>query len=236
MGKRTDYAVLKAGFGLARGLSDEFIQACERVNPPIEAIHRLVTPNGRTTMDELVRRAVADWQVEQPRPAGQDASEPHGGHPYRSAPSAASSAEIIQVPDLPAADLIKLAEKRIDLTYLNPDLASWDFMQNERGKKYEVMTWAPGRDVSSADVRDYFNERRFSGNTAAFISWLMEKQPYGYHASIPEDEQLWCDPESGGLCAPYFYRDGARRRLDLHGVRDDWRGRWVFVAFREIPA
>jgi len=105
MGKRTDYAALRAGFGLARGLSDEFIQACERINPPIEAIHRLVTPNGQKTMDEIVRRAVADWQAEQPASANQTSHkalsgsatadrpqpptfvESKGGHAYRDAPT-----------------------------------------------------------------------------------------------------------------------------------------------------
>jgi hypothetical protein len=68
MGKKTDFAELRRGLGLVRGLGDEFMQACERVNPPVEALHRLVTPRGRDTMDEIVRLAVADWQAEQSKP------------------------------------------------------------------------------------------------------------------------------------------------------------------------
>ena len=77
MGKRTDYAALRQGFGLARGFGDEFIQACERNGVPIEAVHRLVTPPGRTTMDEVVRRVLADWLAEQPRQPEVGALPPH---------------------------------------------------------------------------------------------------------------------------------------------------------------
>jgi hypothetical protein len=80
--KRVDYATLRMGFGLSRGLGEEFIQACERNNVSIEAIHRLVTPKGRSTMDEIACRILTDWQAEQPKsikmPEAQD------GHPYRS--------------------------------------------------------------------------------------------------------------------------------------------------------
>ncbi|MEO5927845.1 MAG: hypothetical protein ABIO72_03940 [Patescibacteria group bacterium] len=68
MGKRTDYAALKQGLGLARGLSDEFVQVCEARDVPIEAIHRLVRPEGRATMEAVAERILADWQKEQPKP------------------------------------------------------------------------------------------------------------------------------------------------------------------------
>jgi hypothetical protein len=66
MGKRTDYNALRKGFGLSRGLGEEFVQACERNDVPIEAIHRLVTPDGRATVDGIAQRILADWEAEQP--------------------------------------------------------------------------------------------------------------------------------------------------------------------------
>lgn len=67
MTKRKDYAGLKEGFGLSRGLSEEFLRACEAKDVPIEAIRRLVTPDGRWTMEALAERILADWQAEQPK-------------------------------------------------------------------------------------------------------------------------------------------------------------------------
>ncbi|MFA5129698.1 MAG: hypothetical protein WC477_02115 [Patescibacteria group bacterium] len=67
MGKRTDYKSLKEGFGLSRGLSDDFIQTCDRMNVPIEAIQRLVTPQGLTTMENIAKLILTDWRAEQPK-------------------------------------------------------------------------------------------------------------------------------------------------------------------------
>lgn len=76
MGKRTDYAALRMGLGLTRGLSEEFVLACEAKDVPIEAVHRLVTPKGRETMARIAELIRDDWLAEQPKPAGQDAVEP----------------------------------------------------------------------------------------------------------------------------------------------------------------
>jgi hypothetical protein len=67
MGNRTDYGALKHGFGLARGLADEFLQVCDSKNVPIEAIHRLVTPRGRATLEALAERIRTDWAAESPK-------------------------------------------------------------------------------------------------------------------------------------------------------------------------
>lgn len=66
MGKKPDLNELRLGFGLARGLGDEFIQAIERNTVPIEAVRRLVTPQGRSTVDAIAQRILTDWQAEQP--------------------------------------------------------------------------------------------------------------------------------------------------------------------------
>ena len=134
-----------------------------------------------------------------------------------------------------AAGLIEHANKEIDLTYLNSDLATWNFIQSEAGKRYEVMTKSFGRSVSTQEVRDFFKTQGFGGNTAAFVAWVTEHKPKGNHASIPEkDNDLWRGPESRVLCAPYFRHGVAGRELGLDGVRDDWDDCWVFVAFREV--
>lgn len=146
------------------------------------------------------------------------------------------STDVILVPDLSAAGLVARAKEEIDLTYFNPELATWDFVTDERGKKYEVMTWAPGRSVSTAEVRAHFREKGFGGNTAAFISWLSKRQPMGWHMSIPEeDTRLWRGPRSGYLDAPCFDRGGGSRELGLRDVRGGWGGDCTFVAFREVP-
>lgn len=66
MTKRADYKSLREGFGLVRGLQEEFVQACERADVPIEAIKRLVTPAGRQTMDTIALKIRDDWQAEVP--------------------------------------------------------------------------------------------------------------------------------------------------------------------------
>jgi hypothetical protein len=84
MGKNADYRAMKLGFGIARGLSEEFVQTCEAKDVPIEAIHRLVTPKGRETMSRIAELIRTDWLAEQrvpaeavvetPKPNGQDAA------------------------------------------------------------------------------------------------------------------------------------------------------------------
>ena len=68
MAKKPDYRMLEQGFGLVHGLGDEFVQAVKRKQVPVEAIHRLVTPSGRATIDKMVDVVLAEWQAEQPQP------------------------------------------------------------------------------------------------------------------------------------------------------------------------
>ncbi|MEI7512623.1 MAG: hypothetical protein WCK01_04155 [Candidatus Uhrbacteria bacterium] len=141
--------------------------------------------------------------------------------------------ERITVPNLPAAELIAQAQSKLELTYLDGDLAKWDFVTDECGKTYEVQSWKPGREVVPAtEVREHFKDG-FVGNTAAFIALMTRDNPEGYHASIPADDRLF---QSGGLLyAPYFLRDECDRKLGLrHDVRDRWRDDMCFWAFREF--
>lgn len=149
----------------------------------------------------------------------------------------ASSSHRVTVPKhLTSATLVEHVDARVRLTYVNPDLRSWNYLQDEAGKTYEVMTHVFNRTVSSADVNAFFAEKGFGGNTAAFNAWVAETNPRGYYASIPKDDRLWCGPESDELCAPFFNRGGDFRRLGLCWVGDDWDNSWVFVAFREVQS
>lgn len=132
------------------------------------------------------------------------------------------------------ADLEREFERQgIKLSYLNQSFRTWKFIMDERGQKYEVVTWTPGREVKSEEVQAHFRDLGASGNAVLFTMWIMKRKPFGYYASIPEDKQLFHD--GGHLYAPSFVRDGDSRGFRLRAVRDPWVGRWVFVAFRAIP-
>lgn len=149
--------------------------------------------------------------------------------------------QTVTVPNVSDEELIAAAESDIKLTYLNPAYRSEDnkIIQGEGGKTYEVATWRPGRNASSAEARKHFRDldpaNPYLGNPAAFVAWITEKQPEGWHVSIPEESRL-LRSAGGYLCAPDFHRGGADRGLDLRGVASDWRDGYVFVAFREVSA
>lgn len=233
-----NYGLLRQYFGLVRALSDEFLQACERKEMLIEALHWLVTPKGRETVEEAAQLIIDRWRAGLPKPAHHDA--PSGGHPFRGTPIG-DARDVIEVPDIDAVDLTALTKSHCDLTYLDGDYAKWDLHRgvdgtpiSGRGKRFELLTWRPKRDVNSDQVRAYFKERGFSGHTGAFTAWVKERKPEGYHASIPDDNGCWRG--SGGcLYVPCSYFDGGNRRLDRSCPDSDWDSHWVFVAFRESP-
>lgn len=150
--------------------------------------------------------------------------------------------ERITVPNLSAAELIKLALERLNLpnqSSCSPRLlAAWDFYKNQKGevvdvggKTYEVMVWAPGRAVTTDEARKHF-PKGFMGNTAAFVAWVTAKNPEGSYTSIPEDEQLLlvhCCLQA----MSYSYDD----RLMLDGLVDiQASGHFCYVAFRLVQA
>jgi hypothetical protein len=158
---------------------------------------------------------------------------------YKTAPSKKkrkrAARDLIQVPDLSAVELIKLAQEKLGLTYLDPDYAKYAFLHDERGKTYEAKVWKPGREVVPAtEVREHFTDG-FVGNTAAFTAWLIKHDPEGYHASIPADDRLF--QHGSSLCAPGFLRAESDRQLRLSDdVRYRWGGDCSFVAFREFKS
>ncbi len=145
----------------------------------------------------------------------------------------ADSLDRITVPNLTAAALIELAKKELKLTYLDDELAYWDFFKDEHGKTYEVQVWNPGREVIPAtEVRKHFKDG-FVGNTPAFITWVIKHSPNGYHASIPPNDRLFVS--GNHLDAPRFVCDDEDREINLYSdVRNMWGNYWFFVAFREF--
>jgi hypothetical protein len=182
------------------------------------------------TLDRRTAQALIEGRVEI-----LDKPREQTGSPYRGGPSGGEKRDLVNVPDLSAAGLIQFAQEKLGLTYLDADLAKWDFVTDERGKTYEVKVWKPGRGVVPAtEVREHFTDG-FVGNAAAFVAWVTKHNPEGFHASIPEDDRLF--QHGGRLCAPDFLRDGGYRGLGLDdGVRGRWYGDWCFVAFREFKS
>lgn len=142
--------------------------------------------------------------------------------------------DLVTVPDLSSGDLIELVKRECKFTNFDEDLAAWDFIRDECGKTYEVRVYRPEREVIPAEeIRAYFKMFGFFGNTAVFVAWIAKHNPKGSHASIPEDDSLFQRGDS--LCALGFRHHGEDRLSDLdHDVRSRWRGRWSFVAFREV--
>lgn len=232
-----NYGLLKQGLGLVRALGDEFLQACERIEVPLEALHRLVTPKGRDTWDAIGRLITDHWRADQ---SGSHQGNHAGGHPFRGT-RIGNPQNVIEVPDMAAVDLTAATEKELNLTYLDSDYAKWDFYRgvdgtpiSGRGKRFEFLTLEPKRQVSSREVREYFQAKGFSGHAGAFTAWFKERMPQDHHASIPDDNGCW-RRSNGRLCVPCSYFSDGNRLLDscwLDG--DDWDDRWVFVAFREL--
>jgi hypothetical protein len=133
----------------------------------------------------------------------------------------------ITVPNLSVGELYEFAHMGL-FAHLSP--TRWD-AADEGGKTYEVMIWAPGRFVTTDEVRKHFPEG-FTGNTAAFIAWATEKNPMGWHVSIPEHDRLFLIGDR--LCAPDFHRDGLSRFFSMYDVGHRWSDRCRFVAFRKV--
>lgn len=221
MGKRTDYSALKQGLGLARGLSDEFIQACERINPPIEAIHRLVTPKGRATMDEIVRRAVADWRAEQPEFIVQS----NGNAPFM--------ASVVYVQ--PEFDELK----RRFPAYVNPDYNGKRFDPIERCKAVSK----ENREVAfeyvhmdrNASTDEVLAEMDRNGLQPALYEELL-----GFAEKYPDEQRKYPivalgsgTGVSGRRCVAYLWRDDDGRRLCLDWIASDWSDCYRFLAVRK---
>ncbi|MEI7512636.1 MAG: hypothetical protein WCK01_04230 [Candidatus Uhrbacteria bacterium] len=141
------------------------------------------------------------------------------------------SSDPITVPKLSAAELCRLAQKKFSLKFLCTLLATWDFVGDECGNTYEVKTWKPGcKVVPATDAREHFKDG-FTGNTAAFIAWMVANCPTGNYMSIPEDERLFSSFKHG-LSAPGFSRTCTESALGVRPVNMICDEDWTFVVFR----
>lgn len=234
---------IESGVGFLGGFLSTLMGFVREGGVPFEAIHRLGKEGGRETVKKIVRMAYADWLAEQPQ--RREDGELHGR-------GGMSGQSTVLVADLFAAErVVKVEEafraKGIPLTYLNEAYRTWDYTQYRfsegqeprfievRDERYEVLTWKPGEYKTTQQIRDHFSELNADGNTAAFLTWIMETHLTGSYVSIPsEDALLWRDP-LGDLCAPFFYQIGGDRTLGLCLVGGRLDDAWVFVAFRKLP-
>lgn len=151
--------------------------------------------------------------------------------------------DLITVPSVSAIELVEQVKAKLRTTLCDEGLVTWDFVRDERGKTYEALTWAPGRFVSYDEVRMHFDEFEAEGNTAAFMSWVMERRPEGWWASVPSDDSRLFRAHDG-LEVATFLRDDVHRRLQLTDLSEQARkffeesnddeGTPWFVAFREV--
>ena len=151
-----------------------------------------------------------------------------GWPPVPGTPPIGNPQNVIDVPDLDAVDLTALTKLHCDLSFLDRDYAGWDFYHgvdgkpiSGRGKRFEFMTWDPGREVGSDVVHAYFEELGFYGHAGAFTAFVKQRKPVGSYASIPDDNACW------------RFSDG-RRELRHEWINLGWADRLVFVAFREL--
>ena len=231
MGKRTDYAALRQGFGLARGLGDEFIQACERNDVPIEAVHRLVTPQGCETMDEVVRRVFADWRAEQPKLA-----EPKGGSPYRDAPpngNPSFSAPIVYVqPEF------EELQRRFP-GYVNPDYKGKRFDPIERCKAVSK----ENREVAFEYVhmdRDASTDEVLAEMDRKGLRPALYEELLGFAEKYPDEQRKYPIVALGSetrvrarRSVACLWHDGNGRGLNLSWAGRDWYGLFRFLAVRK---
>ncbi len=143
--------------------------------------------------------------------------------------------DFVQIPtNVTAKDMAKLAERELKLTSPEDLTRQCDFMRDEPGKRYEAMTWSPGCYVDQDEIQEYFRTFGFQGNTAAFIMWLLQKQPLGVWVSI---HRMHPTLELHGRAAREdtfvaYYRNIVVRRTLFYAGMSDFDG--GFVAFREI--
>ena len=151
--------------------------------------------------------------------------------------------DLITVPKLSALELVVLANAKLELADFDKrGYANYDFVRGEGGKTYAVLVWQPdpGAYVNMAEVRRHFSGVGAEGRPAAFLAWIVERNPMGYHMCIPADDSLLaCYSPSDDLRAPAYSRtsgmEGPGGVRELFLIRTDikWRN-WSFVAFREV--
>ena len=154
-------------------------------------------------------------------------------------------ADIIVVPDLSPFELVALARKRLQPTRFDPEFLGWNFIRGSSGRVvevrtrcFEVVTWTPKRRVETPEIIDQFRRLGADGNTGVFLSWITQKKPSGYLATIPSKDFCYRDlaSKSDKICIPYFYNDAGNCLLTLDDFTGTWSDDWTLVACREVTA
>ena len=149
----------------------------------------------------------------------------------------------IVVPNVPPDEFIAQLKKKLNLSLFDTGFGFWDDYQNlyteisnAGGKTFEVLNGILLNSTPSSVVEKHFAEKGFTGNTGAFISWLLENNPNEWNIPIHSHQYLWMclqsqvhvvvaleDNNTGGN------RPGFRKILGDNGF-----AACVFVAFREV--
>lgn len=61
---KKNVSAIEQGVGYFMGLATGLMDIVRAKNVPFEAVYRLVTPSGRTTLEKMVEVAFADWSAE----------------------------------------------------------------------------------------------------------------------------------------------------------------------------
>lgn len=148
--------------------------------------------------------------------------------------------DILVVPDVSAAELIKLAKS--SGMSVDPDLVGWDFYRgvdgepiSGRGKRFEVLNWQPRQRVEPDEVRAYAKRREFYGHVGASITFFVQRNPRGLFASIPDGNA--CLRSFGASFVPFYDCVVRERALGLKLLKPsqpDFGYFWTFLAFREL--
>lgn len=150
----------------------------------------------------------------------------------------------VTVPDLSSAQLIEAARKRFH--DLDPDLVSWDFVRDERGKTFEFALFYTTMNQKCApeQVHEYFRKLGMDGNIAAFIVWATCFNPAGVYSTIPsEDSQMLRMGDD--LCTAALLRFPPKKLTDklrsylclghnISSASSEEDVVWAYVGFREV--
>jgi hypothetical protein len=235
MAKR-NVSEIETGAGYFMGFANAMMEVVREKAVPFAAIYRLATADGRTTLGKIVDLAHADWQAEQPKPAGQDDAEPrpNGGHPYRGGVqtngNAPFSAPIVY--DQPEFEELK----RRFPAYVNPDYKGKRFDPIERCKgvskenrevAFEYVHMA--RDASTDEVLAEMDRR---GLRPALFEEIL-----GFAEKYPDEQRKYpivaLGSESGvdgSRYVAYLWFGDSGRSLDLYWVGLDWDDDYRFLA------
>jgi len=155
---------------------------------------------------------------------------------------------IVTVPDISASELLAQVTQAVGLDDIAFAFRDWDFFTDREGhdlgyagKTYEVVVWKKGGSGSMKgdELRELFEERKYTGIVPAFLVWLMEHQPFDtFYATLPE-EAAKCHYTYQGrhyVASPYHYRDRNRSRLYAITTPHKCSAGEHYLAFREIPS